>query len=440
MSVGHDIWDAVPPTGAGAADKTKLRNTVTARMPYVLSDDDNPADLMCVDPLTGSAILDILFQGRVFHYDPTDDVTEGDGVTVIVSFEGRRYKLTDGADVIAYSVLDNDLTAPPEDAEQGDAHLVAVGATGDWAGMDGRVAVLTTRGWVFVIFGIGRAIYVESLDAYFHRKSTGEWVSGLGNLTIGPQSVPLSATINFGNRVIVENQTTNAPPGSATVGTAYIIGSSPTGTWSGKSLKVAICEVANTFTVYTPNAGWSIYDKSTSSAYTWNGTAWLSTAGTWIDRKSVFTASGSTTAPSGSTAYTYSTGTAPTTSVRRLIDAATLSYTAKRSGAKLRVHYAADVVMASAIGGSGSGDMVIALFRDSGTNAISWRRVSAVSSVIATGNQSMQMHLDYWFSIDAPDTSSHTYTIAITSRYAGVSDVTDAGTLTLRDFEIEEAA
>lgn len=439
MSVDHDIWAAVPPTGGAAVSKSGLRNTITARMPYVLADDDNPSELVCVDPETGSAIIDIMFHGFVFHYDPTDLVTDADGTTVLVSFEGRRYKLTEAEDVIAYSVLDNDLTAPPEDDAIGDAHLVAAGATGDWAGMDGRVAVLTARGYVFIIFGIGRAIYVESLDAYYHRKSTGEWVVGLGNLTIGSQSVPLSATINFGNRIIVENQTTNAPPGTAAVGTAYIIGSSPTGTWAGNSLKVAICEVANTFTIYTPSAGWSIYDKSTSSAYTWNGTAWLSTAGTWIDRKSVSTASGSTTAPSGTTSYTYSSSTAPTTSVRRLIDTATLSFTAKKSGATIRLHYLADVTYTTGGASEGSGDLVIAVFRDSGTNAVAWQRIPIIQEILTGGGKSMVTHLDHWLSLDAPDASSHTYTVALISRTSGTNQQTDA-TPTRRYFEIEEAA
>lgn len=440
MSVGHDIWDAVPPTGGAAANKTKLRNTITARMPYVMADDDTPSDLVCIDPETGSAIIDILYKGFVFHYDPTDDTTEGDGVNVIVSFEGRRYKLTDAADVIAYSVLDNDLTEPPEDAERGDAHLVAEGATGDWAGMDGRVAVLTARGWVFIIFGIGRAIYVESLDAYFHRKSTGEWVSGLGNLTIGPQSAPLSAMINFGNRVIVENQTTTAPPGTATVGTAYVIGASATGAWAGKDLKVAICEVANTFTIYTPIAGWSIYDKSRASSYTWNGTAWLSTAGTWVFRTIVSTTSGSTTAPTGTSAYTYSSTTPPTTSHRRLIDAATISFAAKKSSAALRLHYSADVNFTTGGSDEGSGSLVLAIFRDSGSSAVAWQRIPLVDKIVVGPSVTASTHIDQWLQLSAPDASAHTYTVAITSRYSTASQNTDAGSLTRRDLEIEEAA
>lgn len=431
MAVYHDIIDAVPPTGGGPVNKTELRNTITARLPYILFDTDNPEDLICVDPATGSAIIDIVYLGRLFHYDPTDTETEGDGVTCIVSNDGRRYKLTDGADVFAYSVLDNNLSAPPADPSLGDAHLIAAAATGDWAGHEDDLAVFTTREWEFINFGVGRLLYIEGSDVYVHRKTDGSWATGFGNLTIGANSVPAGAAINFGNRFIVENQTTSTLPGTATVGTAYV---------RSTDLKLAVCEVANNFTVYTPKVGWSIYDKALKSAFTYDGSAWLSTAGTWIDRKIVSTASGSTTAPTGNTSYTYSSTTAPTTSVRRLIDTVTLSFAAKKTSAKLRLHYSADALFTSDSTGAGSGDIVIAVFRDSGTNAISWKRVSTVSSLITTNNQSAQMHLDYWFSLTAPDASSHTYTVAIVSRTNGVGNTTDAGTLTLRDLEIEEAA
>lgn len=432
MSAGHDIWDAVPPTGEGTADKTKLRNTITARMPYVLNDADNPEDLIAVDPETGSAIVDIFYLGRLFHYDPTDTATEGDGISCIVSNDGRRYKLSDGADVFAYSVLDNDLSAPPADPVLGDAHLVADAATGDWAGHEGEVAVYTVREWEFINFGIGRLLYIESSDSYVHRKTDGSWASGFGNFTIGTNSVSAAAAINFGNRFIVENQTTTTLPSTATVGTAYVRSS---------DLKLAVCEVTDNFTIYTPKVGWAIFDKNTNASYTWNGTAWLSTAGTWIDRKATpLTTSGSTTAPNGSSYYSYSATTAPTTSHRRLNDDVTLSFTAKKSGARLRIHYSAAAIY-TATGSEGTSNTpAIALFVDSSSNASAWQMIGAVRTLVAN-NTSIDCHLDYWFEIDAPDASSHTYKISLLSFKTPTTNYSiDAGTLTRRLLEIEEAA
>ncbi|WP_211913110.1 DUF2793 domain-containing protein [Tardiphaga alba] len=253
MPVNHDAVAALP--SDASANKQLLRNAITARMPYVLADDENATDLIAVDPDSGSAVIDMTFLGRLFHYDPTDMVTAHDGVTCLVSAEGRRYKLSDGSDVFCYSVIDRTHTAPPASPSLGDAYLVASAATGAWAGKDGNIAVRTARGWEFVVFGIGRFIYVEDVDTYYHRNAGGAWVSGFGNQTTAPNSIPLSAAINFGKRIIVENQTTTSPPGTATVGTAYIVGPSATGAWSGRDGDIAICEIANTFTLYDPSNG-----------------------------------------------------------------------------------------------------------------------------------------------------------------------------------------
>lgn len=161
--------------------------------------------------------------------------------------------------------------------------------------------------------------------------------------------------------------------------------------------------------------------------------------GVWVDRKVVQTVSGSTTGPAGSTAYTYSSGTPPTTSIRQIIDGATLSYSAKRTSAPLRVHYACDALISVGSSSSGSGDMVIALYRDSGPNAIDWQAI-AVNGLLALGASGI-VRLDHWFNIVAPDAASHTYTVAIISRWANsTAFATEASNLTRRLFEVEEAA
>src|SRR4051812_32112330 len=107
MTTYHDAVAALPENAA--VDKVALRNLLTARMPYVLADSDIAGDLTGVDPDTGAAIVDIVFIGRLFHFDAADTTTLDDGVSCLVTADGRRYKLADGADVVAYSVLDNAL-------------------------------------------------------------------------------------------------------------------------------------------------------------------------------------------------------------------------------------------------------------------------------------------------------------------------------------------
>lgn len=48
-------------------------------------------------------------------------------------------------------IVDDTLTTPPSATGSGDAYIVAAGASGDWAGQDGKVAVdVATDSWAFV--------------------------------------------------------------------------------------------------------------------------------------------------------------------------------------------------------------------------------------------------------------------------------------------------
>lgn len=47
------------------------------------------------------------------------------------------------------TVIDRDLTEPPETPTHGDAYIVGAGATGDWDGHDDDVAIYDTGDWVF---------------------------------------------------------------------------------------------------------------------------------------------------------------------------------------------------------------------------------------------------------------------------------------------------
>lgn len=439
MSVNTDYVGALPTVGS--ANKASLRSALVTRVPYVLADSDLPTDLVAVDPATAAAIIDIHYLGRLFHYDPTDVTTANDGVSCLVSNEGRRYKLSDASSVLAYAVLNNTTSVPPVSPSIGDSYLIASGATGAWAGQDNNVTVRTRRGWEFITFGIGRLIYVEAIDSYLHKTSGGSWALGFGNQALSAASVPITAVIgaNASFVVRVTNQNTNTPPVSPGLGTSYIIGPSPTGSWAGNAGKVATCLVTGVFTILTPADGDTVYDRTLLSNFTFNGTAWVSSAGLWIGHAAVQTASGSTTAPSGTSAYTYSSGTAPTTSHRRLIDNVSLTYTAKKAGATLRFHFVGDAAYVSASGGQGIGNHVAALFRDSVSSALDWQTVPLVDLVVSGASLSVSTHLDHWFEIVAPDTSAHVYSVALTSRYAASTQLTDASALTRRTFEVEES-
>ena len=49
--------------------------------------------------------------------------------------------------LVQLTVLAVDQTAPPVTPNDGDRYIVATGATGDWAGHEGDIAVLEETGW-----------------------------------------------------------------------------------------------------------------------------------------------------------------------------------------------------------------------------------------------------------------------------------------------------
>lgn len=52
--------------------------------------------------------------------------------------------------LVQLAVADRSLTAPPASPAEGARHIVAAGATGDWAGKAGQVALWQNGGWVFL--------------------------------------------------------------------------------------------------------------------------------------------------------------------------------------------------------------------------------------------------------------------------------------------------
>lgn len=64
----------------------------------------------------------------------------------------------------------------------------------------------------------------------------------------------------------------NTPPGSPSAGDCYIVGSSPTGAWTGQANAVAYYTTIWNF--ITPFKGMTVWVDSLALLYTWSGTAW----------------------------------------------------------------------------------------------------------------------------------------------------------------------
>jgi hypothetical protein len=417
----HDAIAALPT--AGGADHALIRSLLTKRVTYNFASSENVTTWTALDPDTGAIPLYVRIGNVTFQYDSTDSTTANDGITCLVTLDGKRYK--SASITYPYAVLSGSVTTPPVSPTIGDAYLVATASTGTWSGKDGRVAVFTASGWQFIIYPIGKMLFVEDTTTYWHRDASGTWAVGVGSILFAGASITASNLIGKPVRWIAINQTTNAPPGSPTVGDTYIIGPSPTGAWSGNTTKIAVCESGTTFTIYTPRTGELAYDIASGNDYRFNGSGWVSGNGAFVAEDSIYTVGAGSVNPVSSGGYSYS-GTPPTIGVTNLTDLVTLTKSAKRTGAKQRFRYSAQVLSAQA-----NERMTVGLYRDSGASAVAWQSVfvGVPQEVNYTGT----------FILTAPDTSSHVYKVAVSAGIVGGVATTPLG-ISQRTFEYLESA
>ncbi len=90
-------------------------------------------------------------------------------------------------------------------------------------------------------------------------------------VTVNTALTRIDALLNTG----VKDKDSNAAPGSPAAGDVYIVGSSPTGAWSGQASKVAYFEQVWRF--ITPHEGLSLWVNDEDKLYTYNGSAWVLT-------------------------------------------------------------------------------------------------------------------------------------------------------------------
>lgn len=75
--------------------------------------------------------------------------------------------------IVQLSVADADRTEPPVTPQPGDRHIVGIGATGDWAGKDGQVAIFDFSAWVFVEPKEGWQAYDRSIGGLLTHDGSG---------------------------------------------------------------------------------------------------------------------------------------------------------------------------------------------------------------------------------------------------------------------------
>lgn len=249
--------------------KGDLRDLLVDRYAYIVTTANESQSLAADD--SGTAIQCLIYNGFLFGRDDADVSTAHDGTTCLVSSDGVRFKKEDVP--FPFSVLDI-LNTPPGSPSNGDAYIVDTSPTGDWASNAKYVAVYTARGWVFIAPAVGMTLLVEDVDVFYHYNTSASWAiglddgSGLTDNSVYPNSLLFPCGIPT-----VEDQTTTAPPGGASAGDAYIIGSSATGDWSGKDDYLAVYDGA-AWQYHAPADGMMVYDLTLETYYKYEDSSW----------------------------------------------------------------------------------------------------------------------------------------------------------------------
>ncbi len=106
---------------------------------------------------------------------------------------------------VQLAVTNRTRTTPPASPAIADRYIVAVGATGGWAGQDGRIAVFTVDGWDFVQPKAGWQAHVIADAQIVVFNGTGWEVP---NASAAPSTVPVfgvNATADITNRLTVSS-------------------------------------------------------------------------------------------------------------------------------------------------------------------------------------------------------------------------------------------
>lgn len=103
------------------------------------------------------------------------------GLTYLEASQAQKHVTVNDAlrqldGLVQASAADKDLTAPPGSPSTGDAYIVAAGATGVWAGHDGKLAVYHDTAWYFYTPAAGWLVYVED-EAEHYAFNGAAWVT-----------------------------------------------------------------------------------------------------------------------------------------------------------------------------------------------------------------------------------------------------------------------
>lgn len=410
-----------------------LELALVQRVIYPIAADEDPEDFVALED--GAMPLGIVWNGIFFWLDPDDATSVHDGTTVVVTSDGKRYLASDYQ--YPFSILAAGEETTPGSPALGDSYQIGAAPTGLWSSNAGDITTYTSRGWVFETPPTGRKFYNEADGRFWFQDENGDFIEqtvAVSNNTVTPESL-----IGGKRFYVVESQTVNTPPGSPSLGVMWIVGSSPTGAWSGKAGQIARSDDGSTFVFIVPTEGDHAYDKALNSLYRYDS-GWVNAAGAYVAQTSAASTSSAdiTTdgSGSGSSGYVYSDTSAPTsTGDHTATETLTVTHTARASGTIIEIDYIARLTITS----SNLDDLdslTVALFRDSETSAIDWQLVSGDVNTAATFDAMVNVK----FRFAANDAASHTYKVIFKARSEDVGAHSVTFTVARRRMFLREAA
>lgn len=434
------------PVTTAFADATWLpatiRQALAAGFAWTIASAD---DLRNLDiGAAGLTVRAVILAGEVFTYDAADTTTADDGVTCIVSDDNKRFK-TGSVGSAPFAVKSSTTATPPGSPALGDWYRIPAAPTGDWAANADDLTVWTGNGWVFASPMPGWLVYARDTKVYEHWSEDGAWVEGIGSSTLAAGSV-VPAKLEWPLGIAVEAEQAAPPGGTPAAGTAYIVGSSATGAWSGQDTDLARADGAGAWTFLSAYEGAGVHDKNLGVNRVFRSGAWETAAGAYVGRyQQRGDASADGTVESAgfayqtTTGYQYSQTTAPTTSAVGLaIDAYQPTVAAKKAGAEFE--YEVEGRIRFQLTGDGGSNKsltltTVGLFVDSETDARDWFPCDEVPAFTGATNGAWSTWAPFarkllLFSL--ADTSDHVIKLRFFFRvYAGSSEESNLAGLQL---------
>lgn len=240
-----------------------LYDALQKRVPAAFGPTESMADFSFN---AGSVPLAILSAatGYVYFYDAADTTTADDGLTCLVTGDGRRYKLAD-ASAIAISAVLALQNSPPGSPTDGDAYVVGTVPTGAWVGHANDIALYTPRGWVFAQPQVGAALLNRQTGLNIQYSAAASW--GAMATALDAADVPPEA-LEFPGGLSVEAQQ-NAPPGSPVTGEYYLVGTTATGGFAGHENDIAYYTSTSTWAFLAAYDGMTVFNKASDTTLTW---------------------------------------------------------------------------------------------------------------------------------------------------------------------------